>query len=169
LKRRDRLSLVVVAVAAFSLAWATGLVSLPWTHDLDRQISIKPQEMPLLPPDGTVSTRGRVNDGERTAADGLTNPVAADDTTALRKGLLAYGTYCTPCHGARGAGDGPVARSLPIPPVDLTRADLQAQRSDGSIYYVIRHGNVIMPPYAYALTPEQSWAVVRYVRTLRTP
>ena len=169
MKRPERIGLIVVAVAAISLAWASGLVSLPWTHDLDRQISIKPQEMPLLPPDGTVAITGRIDDGERTAANGLVNPVAADDTTALRRGQLAYGTYCTPCHGAKGVGDGPVAKSLPIPPVDLTRADLQSGRTDGALYYTIRHGNVIMPGYAYALTPEQSWAVVRYVRTLRTP
>jgi mono/diheme cytochrome c family protein len=169
LKRRERLALIVVAVAAGSLAWATGLVSLPWNHDMDRQISIKPQEMPLLPPDGTVAITGRIDDGDRAGVDRLVNTVAADDTTALRQGRLAYGTYCTPCHGAKGVGDGPVARALPIPPVDLTRADLMSARSDGSLYYTIRHGNVIMPGYAYALTPEQSWAVVRYVRTLRTP
>ena len=40
--------LVVGAVAGLSLLWATGLMSLPWTHDLDYQVSIKPQEMPLM-------------------------------------------------------------------------------------------------------------------------
>lgn len=168
MKPRSRLVLVVVAVAAGSLAWASGLVSLPWTHDMDRQVSIKPQEMPLLPPEGTVAVTGHVDDGTRENVDRLVNSLAAD-STALRVGRNAYGTYCTPCHGATGIGNGAVAKSMPIPPVDLTRADLQAGRSDGSLYYTIRHGNVIMPPYAYALTPEQTWAVVHYVRTLRTP
>jgi mono/diheme cytochrome c family protein len=157
---------MAVTVGVLSLGWATGLLSLPWTHDLDRQPSIKPQEMPLLAPEGTVPITGRVDDGARENVDRLVNPVAAD-TTSLRKGQLAYGTYCQPCHGPKGAGDGKVAKSLPIPPVDLTRADLQAGRSDGSIYYTIRHGNVIMPGYAHALTPEQAWGVVHYVRTLR--
>jgi mono/diheme cytochrome c family protein len=166
LKPRNRLALVVVAVAAVSLVWASGLVSLPWSHDLDRQVSIKPQEMPLLPAEGTVPVTGRVDDGLREGANGLVNPVAAD-TTVLRQGRNDYVTYCQPCHGATGVGNGPVAKSLPIPPVDLTRADLQAGRSDGSLYYTIRHGNVIMPGYAYALTREESWNVVHYVRTLR--
>ena len=169
MKRPERLALVVVAVALASVAWATGLVSLPWNHDLDRQVSIKPQEMPMLPPEGTVAVTGRTDDGARENADGLVNPAAEGDTTVLRRGANAYFTYCAPCHGAKGAGDGAVAKHLPIPPVDLTRADLQSGRSDGSLYYTIRHGNVIMPGYAYALTPEQSWAVVRHVRTLRTP
>ncbi len=168
LKPRSRVALVVVAVAAGSLAWAGGLVSLPWTHDMDRQPSIKPQEMPLLAPEGTVPVSGHVDDGTREQADGLVNRLAAD-STALRRGKNAYGTYCTPCHGATGVGNGAVAKYLPIPPIDLTRADLQSARSDGALYYTIRHGNVIMPGYAYALTPEESWAVVHYMRTLRTP
>jgi len=116
--------------------------------------------------EGIVPVTGRIDDGPRENVDRLVNPVVAD-TTSLRKGQLAYNTYCTPCHGAKGVGDGLVAKSLPIPPVDLTRADLQDGRSDGSIYYTIRHGNVIMPGYAHALTPEQAWDVVHYVRTLR--
>lgn len=168
MRPRNRVGLVVLAVAAGSLAWASGLVSLPWTHDMDRQPSIKPQEMPLLPPEGTVAITGHVDDGTRENVDRLVNDVAVD-STVLRRGKNAYGTYCTPCHGATGIGNGAVARYLPIPPVDLTRADLQSGRSDGSLYYTIRHGNVIMPGYAYALTREQTWAVVHYVRTMRTP
>ncbi len=166
LTQRRILAVTAVAVGVLSLGWATGLLSLPWTHDLDRQPSIKPQEMPLLPPEGVVPVSGHVDDGARENVDKLVNPVVAD-TTSLRKGELAYSTFCTPCHGPKGVGNGAVAKSLPIPPVDLTRADLQAGRSDGSIYFTIRHGNVIMPGYAHALTPEEAWQVVQYVRTLR--
>jgi mono/diheme cytochrome c family protein len=167
LKRPRIVATFAVAFAALSLGWATGLVSLPWTHDLDRQPSIKPQEMPMLAPEGTVPIGGRVDDGQRENANALVNSVPAD-SSALRRGKNAYVTYCQPCHGATGIGDGAVAKSLPIPPVDLTRPDLMDARSDGSLYYTIRHGNVIMPGYAYALTPELSWEVVHYVRTLRT-
>jgi mono/diheme cytochrome c family protein len=63
-----------------------------------------------------------------------------------------------------------VARALPLPPANLTDATLQKQRSDGSIYYTIRHGGtLVMPGYAYAITPERAWDVVNYVRTLKTP
>jgi mono/diheme cytochrome c family protein len=160
--------LVVGAVTGLSLLWATGLMSLPWTHDLDFQDSIKPQEMPLMPPDGVVPIQGRINDGTRENANNLVSPVAAD-STSLRRGKNAFFTYCTPCHGLSGEGNGTVAKSLPIPPVNLTDALLQSQRSNGSIYYTIRHGNVIMPGYAYALTPERAWDLVNYVRTLKRP
>ena len=158
----------VGAVAGLSLLWATGLLSLPWTHDLDYQVSIKPQEMPLMPPDGVVPITGRIDDGKREDVDKLVSTVPAD-TTSLRRGKNAFYTYCTPCHGMSGEGNGTVAKSLPIPPMNLTTADLQGARSNGSIYYTIRHGNVIMPGYAYALTPERAWDVVNYVRTLKKP
>ena len=153
-------------VTGLSLAWATGLLSLPWTHDLDFQPSIRPQEMPLAPPDGVVPITGRVDDGVRENVDKLSNAVAVD-TTSLRRGKIAYGTYCTPCHGASGEGNGTVAKFLPIPPINLTQPSLQDARSDGSFYYTIRHGGVIMPGYAYALSPERSWDVVNYVRSLK--
>jgi mono/diheme cytochrome c family protein len=35
-------------------------------------------------------------------------------------GKMMYTSYCAPCHGADGRGNGPVASSLRIPPTDLT-------------------------------------------------
>jgi mono/diheme cytochrome c family protein len=168
LKRHKLASLVVLGVASLSLLWATGLLSLPWTHDLDFQVAIKPQKMPLMPPDGTVPITGRIDDGIRENANSLTSDVPAD-TTSLRKGKIAFDTYCAPCHGVSGEGNGTVAKHLPIPPINLTDAAIQAGRSDGAIYYTIRHGGAIMPGYAYALSRERAWDVVHYVRTLKTP
>ena len=164
--KRPRIALVLVtAVGLLSVGWATGVISLPWTHDLDFQPAIKPQKMPMLPPDGAVPITGRVDDGDRAGADKLTWSAPAD-TSSLRRGKLAFDTYCTPCHGQQGAGDGTVAKYLPIPPANIPV--VMAQRSDGSLYYTIRHGNVIMPGYAYALSRERAWDVVHYVRTLQT-
>lgn len=165
--KRPRIALIAVAaVAALSLAWATGVISLPWTHDLDFQVAIRPQKMPMLPPDGAVPITGRIDDGDRANANQLTASVPAD-TTSLRKGKLAFDTYCTPCHGPQGTGNGSVANFLPIPPANIPV--VMVDRTDGSLYYTIRHGNVIMPGYAYALSRDRAWDVVHYVRTLKTP
>jgi len=40
-----------------------------------------------------------------------------------------FATFCAPCHGADGKGDGPVAGRLNIRPADLTRI---SQRNNGS-------------------------------------
>ena len=165
--KRPRIALVLVtAVGLLSVGWATGVISLPWTHDLDFQPAIKPQKMPMLPPEGAIPLTGRVDDGTRATADKLTSSAPAD-TSSLRRGKNAFYTYCTPCHGMEGAGNGKVASFLPIPPANIPV--VMADRTDGSIYYTIRHGNVIMPGYAYALSPERAWDVVHYVRTLKTP
>jgi mono/diheme cytochrome c family protein len=40
--------------------------------------------------------------------------------TAPTSGKQMYISYCTPCHGANGKGQGPVASALKTPPNDLT-------------------------------------------------
>lgn len=50
--------------------------------------------------------------------------VMATTSTALasdlEKGKTDFTTYCAPCHGVNGKGDGPVATELTKKPIDLT-------------------------------------------------
>lgn len=45
-------------------------------------------------------------------------PAAAQD---VERGEEVYQMHCAICHGDRGAGDGPMADILKVPPADLTR------------------------------------------------
>lgn len=47
----------------------------------------------------------------------VTIPVAK---TAPVSGRQMYSSYCAPCHGVSGKGDGPVGAALKNPPADLT-------------------------------------------------
>ena len=47
----------------------------------------------------------------------LVIPAPKTDPT---NGKLMYASYCAPCHGAEGRGNGPVAGGLKTPPTDLT-------------------------------------------------
>ena len=47
----------------------------------------------------------------------LVLPATRTDPT---NGKLMYTSYCAPCHGAEGRGNGPVASALKTPPTDLT-------------------------------------------------
>jgi mono/diheme cytochrome c family protein len=63
----------------------------------------------------------------------VVHPVVAagqSDDPAVRRvsGSYVFRTYCASCHGAKGAGDGPLAESLRFVPPDLTRI---AQRNQG--------------------------------------
>jgi mono/diheme cytochrome c family protein len=53
-----------------------------------------------------------------------------------------------------------------VPPADLTNPDLQKVRTDGYWQSYLSVGGAVMPSYAEALTPEERWDVVNFVRTL---
>ena len=40
--------------------------------------------------------------------------------TSPASGKQMYASYCAPCHGADGRGNGPIAPELKVPPADLT-------------------------------------------------
>ena len=96
-------------------------------------------------------------------ADAMQNPFAGNES-ATANGKLSYTTYCVPCHGDKGKGNGVAAAGLATPPADHTSAKVQAQ-SDGAIFWKIYTGNNPMPSYK-TLTQTQIWELVNYIRTL---
>jgi mono/diheme cytochrome c family protein len=81
----------------------------------------------------------------------VTIPVAKMDPT---DGKLMYSSYCAPCHGADGRGNGPVAGVLKSQPTDLTvlaKAN-KGKFPDAHVVTVLQfgseipaHGNAQMP------------------------
>lgn len=97
------------------------------------------------------------------------NPVLADAKSMANGNELFVGT-CLPCHGPAGKGDGPVAATLerdgtPVRPGNLSDPKLW-QQSDGAIFWKISEGRSPMPAFQEALSEEQRWQIVNYVRTL---
>jgi mono/diheme cytochrome c family protein len=76
---------------------------------------------------------------------------------------VAWGRNCTPCHGSRGAGDGPQGPMMRAP--DLTRTDWQDKVTDDEIAQVIRSGRNKMPKFD--LPPAVLEGIVRRIRTNR--
>ena len=87
------------------------------------------------------------------------------DASAVKNGKVLYTTYCTPCHGNSGKGDGPAAAALNPKPANHTSAIIQAE-PDGSLYYKITQGRSPMPSYKATLTDAQRWSLVNYIKTL---
>jgi len=100
------------------------------------------------------------------AAADLQNPVASN-STSVKNGQTLYQSYCAPCHGKSGRGDGAAATSLHPKPADHTSAAVQAE-SDGTLFYKISegHANTAMPPFKAVLQADQRWAIINYIRTL---
>jgi mono/diheme cytochrome c family protein len=83
----------------------------------------------------------------------------------VQRGGELFVIYCTPCHGPGGKGDGPVSTKF-VPPADLSNPDLQKGRTDGYWQSYLSAGGAVMPSYAEALSAEERWHVVNYLRTL---
>jgi len=100
------------------------------------------------------------------AAVDVKNPIPSSDAS-VKNGATIYKTYCSPCHGDKGKGDGPASASLSPKPADHTSEVVQGQ-SDGSMYYKISegHAHTAMPPFKAVLNADQRWAVINYIRTL---
>jgi mono/diheme cytochrome c family protein len=101
----------------------------------------------------------------------IANPVASS-ADSLGKGKSLYVVACLPCHGQKGAGDGPSAASLkrddkPIAPAALASPSIQ-QQSDGSMFWKIKEGRNPMPSWRAALTDEQIWMTILYIRNMAT-
>ena len=103
---------------------------------------------------------------QRDVAAKMPNPLKpSPESIAL--GRDRFATFCAPCHGpeAKGGVTGPVATKF-IPPPDLTNADLQRQRTDGYWHSYIVVGGAVMPAYGEAVSSQEAWHIVNYLRSL---
>jgi mono/diheme cytochrome c family protein len=108
----------------------------------------------------------------RNAAPGAA-PVAQRATRSpIVDGRALYQQWCSGCHGPTGAGDGPNARYLPVPPATHRDAAAMGKRPDDSLYDAIAGGGAIMgksprmPAFAGTLTSAEIRALVAYIREL---
>ena len=98
------------------------------------------------------------------AASEVKNPLAGN-TEILKYAQVIYTSYCTPCHGNKGKGDGIAAAGLATKPADHSSDHVQ-MHTDGALYWEITQGHSPMPSYKTTLTDNQRWELVNYIRTL---
>jgi mono/diheme cytochrome c family protein len=75
---------------------------------------------------------------------------------------------CVNCHGKSGKGDGPAGMMLDPGARDFTNCDFQAKRTDGELFWTVKHGvpRTGMGPFVPAIvTEEEAWKIIAYVRT----
>ncbi len=94
----------------------------------------------------------------------LSNPFIPTEEN-LTLGKKKFLTFCSPCHGNFGNGDGRLRGQFPNPPsLHSTRI---RNFEDGRIYHVMTNGKNVMPSYASQITRDERWAIVNYVRVLQ--
>ncbi len=158
--------LVVLIILSAGLVLG-GVIVTRWRDNMTQTVKIVPGEQIFAMPTGTVPRSGGelwLPREEREAAAKRPNPLRATPES-VATGQRLFGMYCTPCHGPGGKGDGLVAPKF-IPPPDLTHPAIQKARTDGYIHHVIGTGGAIMPAYGEALSAEERWHVVNFVRSL---
>lgn len=105
-------------------------------------------------------------DGAVRAGEELSNPYKVEELAAVTRGAFVFRTWCLPCHGAAGRGDGPVAmRGFPAPPPFNSEKTLALR--DGRIFHILTFGQKDMPPYASQVAEEDRWKAILYVRSLQ--
>lgn len=164
----NRVTALIFAVAIAIALSPMPARCFPWSIDMYRGPEVQPYaEAPRVTPADTIPVHG----GEppmslEQATIKMHNPLEPTPEN-LAKGKEQFATYCAPCHGESGQGNGPVAHILAKPPKNLvsgTSKDLP----DGYIYGTIRDGNLSMPSYAEEMPVEQRWQIIMYIRSMQS-
>lgn len=83
-------------------------------------------------------------------------------------GAQIFAVRCVDCHGATGAGDGPLVANGQVQNAgNFTVAETASQQTPLQWYQTITNGRIenLMPPWRSALTEDQRWAVAHYTYT----
>ena len=107
---------------------------------------------------------------EATPATYATSPTGFT-AASIALGASLYPGHCASCHGATGAGDGPAAPRLSLPPANLL-ADHLWGHPDGELFWWVSHGiadpadpagtRLVMPPAG--LDDDAVWALIDFLR-----
>jgi mono/diheme cytochrome c family protein len=98
----------------------------------------------------------------------LSNPLPRTRETVQRDAAV-YEQNCASCHGATGARDGPVGRTLSPPPANLALlAQMPMVQWDPFMYLTVAEGGAqfgsAMPAFKDALSKDDIWAVIAYIQ-----
>lgn len=84
----------------------------------------------------------------------------------LARGQQGFNTFCSPCHGLAGNGDGVIVqRGFPAPP--SLNSDFMRRQPAGHYFIVMTNGKGKMLSQASRISPEDRWAIVAYIRALQ--
>ncbi len=85
------------------------------------------------------------------------------------EGQTLFRQHCAACHGALGNADGVQSAQLTPRPARLSDAELLRTATPALLYRIVSVGvtGTAMTGWSGLLTPDQRWAVVAYVNTLR--
>lgn len=163
--------LLVLLLVAASAGLMGAVAAYRFVNNMTQTARIAPGERIFPMPAGVVprGAQALFPREQREAAAKVPNPIKPTQAS-IALGKERYDVFCLPCHGseAKGGVTGPVATKF-IPPPDLTNAEFQRQRTDGYWHSYIMVGGAVMPSYGEALSSQEAWHIVNYLRALAAP
>ena len=110
----------------------------------------------------------------------LVSPLSATDQKTLQKGEVMFRTYCQTCHGVKGTVQDDMGESwqvsqrwsTPIPGLAMKQGNGKliltgGNKPDGMLYLYIRNGFGRMPGYGHAMSDEDIWSAIHYLKSLQ--
>jgi mono/diheme cytochrome c family protein len=160
--------LLVLMIVGAVAATMGGVLALRWVDNMTQTPRIVTGERVFAMPAGVIARGGSVilPREQRELAAKIPNPLKVS-AESVAVGKERYQTFCLPCHGpeAKGGVTGPVAVKF-VPTPDLTNAQLQAGRTDGYWHSYIMAGGAVMPSYSEAMSSEEAWHIVNFLRSV---
>jgi mono/diheme cytochrome c family protein len=84
----------------------------------------------------------------------------------LVDGEMLFTDNCALCHGDKGMGDGPGAKTIKVKPANFTDEKMMAEETDGSLFWKMSNGRGPMPAWKSVLSDKERWELVGYIRKL---
>jgi len=117
---------------------------------------------------GANPMQSRVPAAQLKEAKSLRNPISpSPETVEAGKALYKGKGTCHNCHGETGNGQGPAAAVLKPPPRNFREPDFWKHRTEGEIFWVIKHGSpgTAMIPFGGMLSDQEIWKIIQFVKT----
>lgn len=102
------------------------------------------------------------------AATANKNPFTINQKDVVAEGKHYYDIYCAVCHGVAGDGKGFIVtegKYTAAPPSYFDAAYLAM--TEGTMFHSVSYGRNAMQSYAYALSKEERWKVITYVKKMQ--
>lgn len=167
MKKKRTLGLLTVRLLSFCLlaaVAAAGAAGCNYGKMRDDEASQSYNDTFPQMPQRTLPAEGGIFAEKQADLSKLENALPPSaETIAL--GSERYRFYCGQCHGPRADGNGTVGQSFAPLPADL-RSEAVQEQSDGELFYKIRFGFMRHPPLFSTASEEETWAVIRYLRSL---
>lgn len=110
-----------------------------------------------------------------TAARLAPAPAEEQSAKATRPADELYAANCASCHGATGAGDGPLSTGLTPTPAKHADGSYMNALSNEHLFKVVKEGgaavgkSATMAPWGTSMSDEEIWGLVAHMRGLANP